>query len=104
MSAVSRKTAHQLTPRDLICLTWIALQYAIRLDQLQRLLFRYTPEQDRYKLKHSADQLSLDCMYELIAKWLSLGYIEKGAFCTAINSGSGYPARACGSASCKFWT
>jgi hypothetical protein len=44
MSAVSSKEpVHQLTPRDIICLTWIAMQYAIRLDQLQRLLFRHTP-------------------------------------------------------------
>src|SRR5215469_540049 len=79
MSAVSSKeTVHHLTPRDLICLTWIAMQYAIRLDQLQRLLFRFTPEQDRYKLKPGSDRLSLDRTYEMIAKWLSLGYIEKG--------------------------
>lgn len=74
----SVETVHQLTPRDIICLTWIAMQYAIRLDQLQRLLFRFTPEQDRYKLKPGADRLSLDRTYELIAKWLNWGYIEKG--------------------------
>src|SRR5258708_13264279 len=79
MSAVSSKeTVHQLTPRDIICLTWIAMQYAIRLDQLQRLLFRFTPEADRYKLKPGSDRLSLDRTYEMIAKWLSRGYIEKG--------------------------
>jgi hypothetical protein len=79
MSAVSSKEpVHQLTPRDIICLTWIAMQYAIRLDQLQRLLFRFTPEADRYKLKPGVDYLSLDRTYEIIQKWLSLGYIEKG--------------------------
>jgi len=78
MASVSGETVHQLTPRDLICLTWIAMQYAIRLDQLQRLLFRFTPEQDRYKLKPGADRLSLDRTYEIISKWLGLGYIEKG--------------------------
>lgn len=79
MSAVSSKEpVHQLTPRDIICLTWIAMQYAIRLDQLQRLLFRFTPEPDRYKLKPGSDRLSLDRTYEVIAKWLSWGYIEKG--------------------------
>lgn len=70
--------SYQLTPRDIICLTWIAMQYAIRLDQLQRLLFRYTPEQDRSKLKPGSDRLSLDRTYEIIGKWLALGYIEKG--------------------------
>ncbi len=78
MPVVSKETVHQLTPRDLICLTWIAMQYAIRLDQLQRLLFRFTPEQDRYKLRPGSDRLSLDRTYEVIAKWLALGYIEKG--------------------------
>jgi hypothetical protein len=73
-----KETDHQLTPRDLICLTWIAMQYAIRLDQLQRLLFRHTPEADRHKLKPGADRLSPDRTYELIAKWREQGYIEKG--------------------------
>jgi hypothetical protein len=79
MHSASRETVHQLTPRDIICLTWIALQYAIRLDQLQRLLYRYTPEADRHKLKSGADRLSLDRTYEIIQKWTMLGYIEKGA-------------------------
>jgi len=70
-------TTYQLTPRDRLCLTWIALQYAIRLDQLQRLLYRHTPEQDRYKLKAGTDRLSLDRTYDLINKWLELGLIEK---------------------------
>jgi hypothetical protein len=77
MSSKLEEPVYQLTPRDLICLTWIAMQYAIRLDQLQRLLFRYTPEADRYKLKPGADRLSLDRTYELLAKWLVLGLIEK---------------------------
>ena len=54
------------------------MQYAIRLDQLQRLLFRHTPEADRHKLKPGADRLSLDRTYEMIAKWREQGYIEKG--------------------------
>jgi hypothetical protein len=77
-SKLEEHVTYQLTPRDIICLTWIAMQYAIRLDQLQRLLFRFTPEQDRYKLKPGSDRLSLDRTYEIIAKWLSLGSIEKG--------------------------
>jgi hypothetical protein len=77
MRSVSEDTVHQLTSRDITCLTWIAMQYAIRLDQLQRLLYRYTPEADRYKLKPGADRLSLDRTYELISKWLALGLIEK---------------------------
>lgn len=68
---------HKLMPRDLACLTWIAFQYAIRLDQLQRLLLRSTPEQDRTKLKPGAQALSLDRTYEIINKWLALSLIEK---------------------------
>jgi hypothetical protein len=77
MPSVSSGTVRQLTARDIICLTWIAMQYAIRLDQLQRLLYRYTPEADRYKLKPGTDRLSLDRTYEIMNKWLELGYIEK---------------------------
>ncbi|MGB8348778.1 MAG: hypothetical protein WCD86_28125 [Ktedonobacteraceae bacterium] len=77
MSSKLEEPVYHLTPRDLICLTWIGLQYAIRLDQLQRLLFRHTPELDRYKLKPGADRLSLDRTYEILAKWLALGLIEK---------------------------
>jgi hypothetical protein len=69
--------SHQLTPRDIACLTWIALQYAIRLDQLRRLLYRYTPEADRYKLKSDVDILSLDRTYKWINKMLVSGLIEK---------------------------
>src|SRR5437588_9703563 len=76
MSA-TKPQSRQLTPRDKVCLIWIALQYAIRLDQLQRLLYRHTPVQDRYKLKHGTDHLSLDRTYELVEKWWEFGYIEK---------------------------
>jgi hypothetical protein len=78
MTASETETqTHQLTPRDRACLIWIALQYAIRLDQLQRLLYRHTPEQDRHKLKPGTDHLSLDRTYELINKWLEMDLIEK---------------------------
>lgn len=70
-------TSTKLTPRDLACLQWIGMQYAMRLDQLQQLLFRHTPAQDRYKLKAGADRLSLDRTYEVIHKWLLLGLVEK---------------------------
>jgi hypothetical protein len=70
-------TRYQLTPRDKLCLTWTAMQHAIRLDQLRRLLFRFTPESDRHKLKQGTDCLSLDRTYEIIKKWSELGLIEK---------------------------
>jgi len=66
-----------LTLRDRLCLPWIGMQYAIRLDQLQRLLWRYTPEADRYKLKPGIDSLSLDRTYDHIRKWLAYKLVEK---------------------------
>lgn len=67
----------EITARDRACLLWIALQYAIRLDQLQRLLWRHTPEADRYKLKPGIDYVSLDRAYAHVRKWLTCGLIEK---------------------------
>ncbi len=78
MASPEMKTrSRRLMPRDLLCLTWIGLQYAIRLDQLQRLLYRHTPEEDRYKLKPGTDGLSLDRTYEILNKWLALDLVEK---------------------------
>jgi hypothetical protein len=69
----------RLTPRDLACLLWTAEQYAIRLDQLQRLLLRHTPEQDRHKLKPGTDRLSLERTYDTLERWRKLGLIEHDA-------------------------
>src|SRR5579875_1176386 len=80
---------HKLMPRGLACLTWIAFQYAIRLDQLQRLLLRSTPEQDRTKLKPGAQALSLARTYKIINKWLALSLIEKATILHGTNCGSG---------------
>lgn len=66
----------RLTERDMACLQWIAQQYAIRLDQLQRLLLRYTPEADRGKVRDGADRLSKERTYRTLARWEALGLIE----------------------------
>lgn len=72
------QTSSQLTSRELIGLTWIGMQYAMRFDQFQRLLFRHTPEADRYKLKPGSDRVSIDRTYEIIHKLHNdLGLIEK---------------------------
>jgi hypothetical protein len=76
-SAETKQATYQLTSRDRLCLHWIALQYAIRLDQLQVLLYHHTPEQDRYKRKLGSDRVSLDRTYEIIKKWQAMGLIEK---------------------------
>ena len=62
----------------MICLLWIAHQFAIRLDQLQRLLLRHTPERDRAKVKPGADRLSLERTYDTLERWRTLGLIESG--------------------------
>jgi hypothetical protein len=72
-----KPTSRQLTLRDRMCFIWIAMQYAVRLDQLQRLLYRYTPEADRYKLRSDIDYVSLDRVYKWIKKHTGLGFIEK---------------------------
>ncbi len=69
----------RLTPRDLACLLWIAHMYAIRLDQLQRLLLRYTPEQDLQKVKPGADRLSLERTYDTLERWRILKLVEHGS-------------------------
>jgi hypothetical protein len=66
----------RLTDRDMACLKWVAQQYAIRLDQLQRLLLRFTPEEDRSKVRTGADRLSRERTYRTLARWESLGLIE----------------------------
>jgi hypothetical protein len=68
----------RLTARDVICLLWIAHQFAIRLDQLQRLLLRHTPERDRVKVKPGADRLSRERTYATLERWRTLGLIEHG--------------------------
>jgi len=53
----------RLTDRDVACLAWIALQYAIRPDQNQRLLLRRTPKRDLARVKPEADRLPLERTY-----------------------------------------
>jgi hypothetical protein len=67
----------RLTTRDLTCLLWSAQQVAIRLDQLQRLLLRHTPERDRAKVKAGTDRLSLERTYDTLERWRTLGLIEQ---------------------------
>jgi hypothetical protein len=73
----STPKTRQITRRDLACISWAAHQYAMRLDQIQRLAYRLTPEVDRGKLRADVDHLSLDRTYDLINKWSELGLIEK---------------------------
>jgi hypothetical protein len=53
------------------------MQRAVRLDQLRRLLYRYTPEADRYKLRTDIDYVSLDRVYKWLKKHETNGFIER---------------------------
>ena len=77
MSSEAPLLSHARTPRDEACVRWIGMQYAIRLDQLRRLLYRYTPDADRYKLRTDRDLLSLDRTYKTLKKWKEQGLIEQ---------------------------
>jgi hypothetical protein len=78
LAHVRKDQGPRLTPRDLQSLGWIAQQYAIRLDQLQFLLMRYTPEADRAKIRQGANRLSKERTYKTLARWDTLGLIEYG--------------------------
>jgi hypothetical protein len=69
----------RLTARDLACLAWIGQQYAIRFDQLQRLLLRFTPEADRAKVRDGTDRLSRERTYRTLSRWEQLALIESAA-------------------------
>jgi hypothetical protein len=52
------------------------MRRSLRLDQLQRLLLRYTPEADRGKVNGGADRLSKERTYRTLTRWEALGFIE----------------------------
>ena len=69
----------RLTQRDIACLLWIAQMYAIRFDQLRRLLFRLSPEAHKISAANvEAGMISKERGYKLVKKWLDLGLIEVG--------------------------
>ncbi len=61
----------QVTERDLLVLTWIAEQYCIAYDQLQRLLALYTPATTKHP-----DKVAPSTAQNAIERWLQLGYID----------------------------
>jgi hypothetical protein len=62
----------QITERDLSVLTWIAEQYCVSFDHLQRLLAFYSPGSTK-----RPDTLSVGATRNAIDRWLQLGYIEQ---------------------------
>lgn len=61
----------QTTERDILTLTWIAEQYCISYDHLQRLLAFYTPATTK-----NPEKVAPSTAYNAIERWLKLGYIE----------------------------
>lgn len=69
------KGSVQLTPRDIAGLSWIGEQYAIRCDQLARLLGRI-PSQHGYQEK----PVSPRTVHGVVERWKRIGYAETGKF------------------------
>lgn len=67
----SDKGTVQLSKRDIYCLAWIADQYAIRRDQIQRLLSRWP----RGKLKDKSKGLAETTVKDQIDRWKRAGWI-----------------------------
>jgi len=61
----------QVTERDIFALTWIAEQYCISVEQLQRLLGRYPKATTK-----TPDTLSLSATRHAVERWLHLELIE----------------------------
>jgi hypothetical protein len=62
----------QITERDILALTWIAEQFCISYDQLQRLLALYTPA-----ITKRPDRVAPSTAQNAIERWLHLGFIEQ---------------------------
>jgi hypothetical protein len=58
-----------MTPRDHCTLTWIAEQYAVRFDHLQRLLSRH-PGHTNAAQKPSPQGISASAVEQVLARWL----------------------------------
>jgi hypothetical protein len=62
---------HQVTERDILALTWIAEQYCISVEQLQRLLGRYPKATTK-----TPGMLSLSATRHAVERWFHLDLIE----------------------------
>ncbi|MBV9229233.1 MAG: hypothetical protein JOZ18_07960 [Chloroflexi bacterium] len=62
----------QVTERDVLALTWIAQQFCVSYDQLQRLLALYTPATIR-----RPDRVAPSTAQNAVERWLQLGFIDQ---------------------------
>jgi hypothetical protein len=65
------------TRRDLECIAWIAEQYAIRFDQLLRLLSRYP---DPHKPFHEDGEMAESTAKGVLDRWRRAGWVEYKRF------------------------
>ena len=61
-----------MSPRDKYCLGWIADQYGVRLDQIQRLLSRWPMG----TIKDKSKGLAAPTVKDQIERWRRAGWIE----------------------------
>ncbi len=61
----------RLTPRDIFALTWMAHQYALRLDQLQWVLGRYPGHGARH-----SNWVSESAARDVVKRWEQMGYVH----------------------------
>jgi hypothetical protein len=61
----------QTTERDILVLTWIAEQYCVSYDHLQKLLAFYTPATIK-----DPEKVAQSTAYNAIDRWIKLGYID----------------------------
>src|SRR5215472_4253344 len=62
----------QITERDILAVTWIAQQYCISFDHLQRLLGLHAKAETK-----TPDKLSISATRDTISRWLTLGLVEE---------------------------
>ncbi len=62
----------QLTSRDILAATWIAQQYCISFDHLQRLLGHHAKAETK-----TPGKLSISATRDTISRWLTLGLVEE---------------------------
>jgi hypothetical protein len=73
MSSQQRRDtgALQTTERDIAALIWIAEQFCISYDQLQRLLAIYSPATIK-----DPERVAYSTAMNAVERWLQLGYID----------------------------
>jgi len=78
------KGVFMATRRDLYCMTWIAEQYAVRFDQIQKLLSRFPDPKKPFKVDGLIAETTV---LDTLSRWQRAGWIEYQRF---LARGRGY--------------